>query len=172
MDGRRSRPLSVTSAAPGTQPGFELGPRQGGWRAQGPARLCPRSVQAPRGRRGQGAAVRSPGSALTPGVPGPGRGCGGGAPDGSSLPTHPLPPCAPVPDLSVFLVHIFLTCCYPPQLSHCSCSFCTPSGSSLVRRAPRAGTRTLGHLLSSDRRVFGFYCLSVPKWENPDTDLL
>lgn len=38
----------------------------------------------------------------------------GGAPDGSSLPTHPLPACAPVPDLSVFLGHIFLTCCYRP----------------------------------------------------------
>lgn len=116
MDGRRSRPLSVPSAAPGTQPGFEFGPRQGGRRAQAPARLCPRRVQAPRGRHGRGAAVRSPGSALTPGVPGPGRGGWGlPAPDGSSLPSRPLPPCAPVADLSVFLGHVFLTCCSPPS---------------------------------------------------------
>ena len=45
-------------------------------------------------------------------------------------------------------------------------SFCTSSASSLVLRAPGAETRTLGHLLSSDRRVFGFDCPSIPKWRN------
>lgn len=160
MDGRRSRPLSVTSAAPGTQPGFELGPRQGGWRAQAPARLCPRRVQAPRGRHGQGAAVRSPGNALTPGVPGPGR--GGGrllAPDGSSLPSRPLPPCAPVADLSVFLGHVFLTCCPPllplqPLLLH---------PARLLPGTPRARSRDSDPRPSTFKRPSGFrFLLPVP----------
>lgn len=145
-------------------------------RAAGERRPPPDSV--PAGSRRPGAATgrgqpcevpEAPSHLVSLGLAGA-AGWGWGAPDGSSLPTHPLPACAPVPDLSVFLGHIFLTCCYrPPLRSHSSCSFCTPSGSSLVPRAPGAGTRTLEHLLSSDRRVFGFYCLSVPKWENPDT---
>lgn len=167
--------MTVTSAAPGMQPGFEFGPLQGGWRAQAPARLCPRKVQAPRGRRGQGAAVPSPGSARTPGVPGPGLGCVCVCVEGC-LPTahpHPLSLCPRALQ--------FLTCPSPwahfsnlllPPPSHSSRSFCTPSGSSLVPRAPGAEARTLGHLLSSHHRVFGFDSLSIPKWENPDTALL
>lgn len=96
-DGRRSRPLPVTPAAPGTQPGSssDLARRL---RAQAPARLCPRRVQAPRSRRGQ-AAVPSPEAPSH--LVSLGLAWGGVGSDGSSPPTHPLSPCAPVPDLSL-----------------------------------------------------------------------
>lgn len=172
MDGKRSRPPSVTSAAPGYAARVRARTPAGRLESPGPRpTLSPQGPGAPGPPRAGGSRAKSRKRPHTwcPWA-WPGRRGGGGAPDGSSLPTHPLPACAPVPDLSVFLGHIFLTCCYrPPLRSHSSCSFCTPSGSSLVPRAPGAGTRTLEHLLSSDRRVFGFYCLSVPKWENPDT---
>ena len=115
-------PPQARSPGSSSDPGRAAGERR-------PPPDCPRRVQAPRGRHGQGAAVRSPGSALTPGVPGPGR--GGGrllAPDGSSLPSRPLPPCAPVADRSVFLGHVFLTCCPPPSP--------TAAAPSAPRRAP------------------------------------
>lgn len=107
-----------------------------------PAGLCPRWVWAPQGRHGRGAAVRRPGSALIPAVAVPGL---GSLPAARAHPPSAL--WAPLPDLSLFPSHIFRVSTpfpFPPRSS-----FCTSSGSFLVLPAPRAETRTLGHLFSS-----------------------
>ena len=89
-------------------------------RAAGERRPPPDSV--PAGSRRRGAATGGGQPCEVPEAPShlvslglAGGGWGLPAPDGSSLPSRPLPPCAPVADLSVFLGHVFLTCCSPPS---------------------------------------------------------
>lgn len=91
-------PPEARSPGSSSDPGRAAGERR-------PARVYPRRVWAPRGCHGRGAAVRGPGSALTPGSQCLARGA-----TRRLVPTHLLSPRAPVPDLSLFLSHIFLIC--------------------------------------------------------------
>lgn len=162
-DGRRrpAEPTPIARAAPARSPGPSC--------SAAPT-VPPAGPQAPGDVAGGGRRREGPPEACSHlELPCPGF---GETPVGASRTTHPpsswLSSCRPFP---LFLSHIFLVCSYsllilpplhPPNLSSYSSSRSFP-----IFPEPETGTGTYCHPLLSNRRVFGFGCLTIhPSQEN------